>query len=77
MGTFYVLIAFVLGAAVGGVLLYFLLKSKSEGAIAGALERNAGLERSNAELKSEINVCAIKQMKPMLPCPLQAMKSRI
>lgn len=56
MGTFYVLIAFVLGAAVGGVLLYFLLKSKSEGAIAGALERNAGLERSNAELKSEINV---------------------
>jgi DNA recombination protein RmuC len=54
MGTFYVLIAFVLGAAVGGVLLYFLLKSKSEGAIAGALERNAGLERSNAELKSEI-----------------------
>ena len=56
MGAFYVLIAFVLGAAVGGVLLYFLLKSKSEGAIAGALERNAGLERSNAELKSEINV---------------------
>ncbi len=54
MGTFYVLIAFILGAVVGGVLLYFLLKSKSEGAIAGALERNAGLERSNAELKAEI-----------------------
>ena len=54
MGTFYVLIAFILGAAVGGALLYFLLKSKSEGAIAGALERNAGLERNNAELKADI-----------------------
>lgn len=54
MGTFYVLISFVIGAAVGSAMLYFLLKSKSEGAIAGALERNAGLERSNAELKAEI-----------------------
>ncbi|MBL7800796.1 MAG: DNA recombination protein RmuC [Chitinophagales bacterium] len=55
MGTLYVLLAFIIGAVIGGAMLYFLLKSKSEGAIAGALERNAGLERSNAELKSEIN----------------------
>lgn len=56
METLYLLLAVLFGMGIGALLIYFLLHSKSEGALAAIGERNAGLEKLNAELKEELQL---------------------